>query len=212
MTLLEWGALGELIGGIAIIGSLIYVGVQVKDSARATRSAATNDASGAMQSWYQEMGSNRQASDVWLNAITSSDPLSTHDEFQFMMMMHVWAGFEWASRECRLKGSGFAAMAKLFGSEALGRAADNSVQIFGGMGLMEDLPIERLWREARIERIWDGTLEIQRHITGPSCAPTKPEGEPYLVSWLRYHLLKVATRCSWSDKRPGRYLLELIPR
>jgi len=89
MTLLEWGALGELIGGIAIIGSLIYVGVQVKDSARATRSAATNEASGAMQSWYQEMGSNRQASDVWLNAITSSDPLSTHDEFQFMMMMHA---------------------------------------------------------------------------------------------------------------------------
>ncbi len=89
MTLLEWGALGELIGGIAIIGSLIYVGVQVKDSARAARSAATNDASGSMQSWYQEMGSNRQASEVWFNAMTSSDPLSTHDEFQFMMMMHA---------------------------------------------------------------------------------------------------------------------------
>ncbi len=61
-----------------------------------------------------------------------------------------------------------AAMAKLFGSEALGRAADNAVQIFGGMGLMEDLPIERLWREARIERIWDGTSEIQRHIIARS--------------------------------------------
>ncbi len=64
MTLLEWGALGELIGGIAIIGSLIYVGVQVNDSASATRSAVENDASGSMQSWYQEMGSNRQASEV----------------------------------------------------------------------------------------------------------------------------------------------------
>lgn len=57
-----------------------------------------------------------------------------------------------------------AAMAKLFPSEALGRAADNAVQIFGGMGLMEDLPIERLWRDSRIDRIWDGTSEIQRHI------------------------------------------------
>jgi acyl-CoA dehydrogenase len=57
-----------------------------------------------------------------------------------------------------------AAMAKLFASEALGRAADNTVQIFGGMGLMEELPVERLWRDARIERIWDGTSEIQRHI------------------------------------------------
>ncbi len=61
-----------------------------------------------------------------------------------------------------------AAMAKLFASEALGRAADNSVQIFGGMGLMSELPIERLWRDARIERIWDGTSEIQRHIIGRS--------------------------------------------
>jgi len=38
------------------------------------------------------------------------------------------------------------------------------VQIYGGMGLMEDLPIERLWRDSRLERIWDGTSEIQRHI------------------------------------------------
>jgi len=61
-----------------------------------------------------------------------------------------------------------AAMAKLFASEALGRAADNTVQIFGGMGLMEELPVERLWRDARIERIWDGTSEIQRHIISRS--------------------------------------------
>ena len=61
-----------------------------------------------------------------------------------------------------------AAMAKLFASEALGRAADNAVQIFGGMGLMEDLPVERLWRDARLERIWDGTSEIQRHIIARS--------------------------------------------
>ncbi len=57
-----------------------------------------------------------------------------------------------------------AAIAKLFASEALGRAADNAVQIYGGMGLMEDLPIERLWRDSRLERIWDGTSEVQRHI------------------------------------------------
>jgi hypothetical protein len=41
-----------------------------------------------MQSWYLEMGSNRQASDIWFNAMTSPDPLETHDEFQFMMSMH----------------------------------------------------------------------------------------------------------------------------
>jgi acyl-CoA dehydrogenase len=60
------------------------------------------------------------------------------------------------------------AMAKLFASEALGRAADDTLQIYGGMGLMESLPIERLWRDARLERIWEGTSEIQRHIISRS--------------------------------------------
>jgi acyl-CoA dehydrogenase len=61
-----------------------------------------------------------------------------------------------------------AAMAKLFATEALGRITDQAVQIFGGMGLMDELPIERFWRDARVERIWDGTSEIQRHIISRS--------------------------------------------
>ena len=61
-----------------------------------------------------------------------------------------------------------AAMAKVFASEALGRITDQAVQIYGGMGLMDELPIERFWRDARVERIWDGTSEIQRHIISRS--------------------------------------------
>ena len=57
-----------------------------------------------------------------------------------------------------------AAMAKLYASEMLGHVTDAAVQIFGGMGLMSELPVERWWRDARVERIWDGTSEIQRHI------------------------------------------------
>ena len=56
------------------------------------------------------------------------------------------------------------AMAKLYATEMLARVTDHAVQIFGGMGLMSELPIERFWRDARVERIWDGTSEIQRHI------------------------------------------------
>lgn len=56
------------------------------------------------------------------------------------------------------------AMAKLYASEMLARLADEAVQIFGGMGLAEENPIVRIWRDARVERIWDGTSEIQRHI------------------------------------------------
>jgi len=56
------------------------------------------------------------------------------------------------------------ASAKLYASEMLARVTDATLQIFGGMGLMDDFPIERFWRDARVERIWDGTSEIQRHI------------------------------------------------
>jgi len=56
------------------------------------------------------------------------------------------------------------ASAKVYASETLARVTDTTLQIFGGMGLMDDFPIERFWRDARVERIWDGTSEIQRHI------------------------------------------------
>jgi len=56
------------------------------------------------------------------------------------------------------------AMAKLKASEMLQMVSDEALQIHGGMGLMSELPLERIWRDARIERIWDGTSEVQRHI------------------------------------------------
>lgn len=56
------------------------------------------------------------------------------------------------------------AMAKLKASEVLAMISDEAIQIHGGMGLMDDLPLERIWRDARVERIWEGTSEIQRHI------------------------------------------------
>ena len=61
-----------------------------------------------------------------------------------------------------------AAMAKLSATEALAFIADEALQIHGGMGLMSDLPLERIWRDARVERIWEGTSEIQRLIISRS--------------------------------------------
>jgi acyl-CoA dehydrogenase len=60
------------------------------------------------------------------------------------------------------------AIAKLKATEMLAMVADEALQIHGGMGLMSDLPLERIWRDARIERIWDGTSEVQRHIISRS--------------------------------------------
>ena len=61
-----------------------------------------------------------------------------------------------------------AALAKLATTEALAFIADEAIQIYGGMGLMSDLPLERIWRDSRVERIWEGTSEIQRLIISRS--------------------------------------------
>jgi len=55
-----------------------------------------------------------------------------------------------------------AATVKLAASEASNRVADRCQQIFGGRGYIRDYPVERLWRELRVDRIWEGTSEIQR--------------------------------------------------
>jgi acyl-CoA dehydrogenase len=57
-----------------------------------------------------------------------------------------------------------AAMVKLTASEAAGRVIDRAVQIFGGRGYMRENPVERLYRDIRVDRIWEGTSEIQRMI------------------------------------------------
>ena len=56
--------------------------------------------------------------------------------------------------------------AKLFCSEMVGRAADLAVQIHGGLGYMRGVPVERMYRDARLFRIYEGTSEIQRLIIG----------------------------------------------
>lgn len=59
-----------------------------------------------------------------------------------------------------------ASAAKLYCSEMVGRVCDKAVQILGGRGYMRENPVERLWRDTRVDRIWEGTSEIQRIITG----------------------------------------------
>src|SRR5207237_5095110 len=55
-----------------------------------------------------------------------------------------------------------AAMAKLYASETSKRAADQAVQIHGGYGLIEDYPVARYWRDAKVNEIGEGTSEVQR--------------------------------------------------
>ncbi len=82
-------------------------------------------------------------------------------ELKAAELLTLWAG--WKADQGTVTDADMA-MAKLKATEVLAMIADEAIQIHGGMGLMEELPLERIWRDARIERIWEGTSEIQRHI------------------------------------------------
>ena len=72
-------------------------------------------------------------------------------------------------------------MAKLYSSEMAGRVADRAVQVFGGRGYMRENVAERFFRELRVERIWEGTSEIQRMII----ARQMTKRGPALLAWPR---------------------------
>jgi acyl-CoA dehydrogenase len=61
-----------------------------------------------------------------------------------------------------------ASLAKLFASEAANRCADRVLQVFGGRGYIRTFAAERFWRELRVDRIWEGTSEIQRLVIARS--------------------------------------------
>lgn len=69
-----------------------------------------------------------------------------------------------------------AAVIKLAASEASNRCVDNALQIFGGRGYMRENPVERLWRELRVDRIWEGTSEIQKLIIGNELSKRGTDG------------------------------------
>ena len=95
MSLEQLGIVAEIVGAIAIIITLIYLTIQVKDSARASRAAAVTDATTAMQAFYQELGSNPATSKLFLDGLTQPDTLSREDQFQYLMIMHsCFLGFQ----------------------------------------------------------------------------------------------------------------------
>ncbi len=88
LKLAEYASIAEIIGAFAVVISLLYVGVQVNDSASAVRAASANDANVALQNWYLQVGSDQQTSEVFYEALTSEVALSNDKEFQFLMMLH----------------------------------------------------------------------------------------------------------------------------
>ena len=148
--------LGEVDGGFAVMNEWLYatrITVATMSVGRARRVfdmmvdyAASRKQFGQSIGKFQGVG------------FQLADSLTEIDAADYLTLASAWRldqGLP-ANREI--------ASAKLYATEMLARVTDRAIQIHGGMGLMDDLPLERFWRDARVERIWDGTSEIQRHI------------------------------------------------
>lgn len=148
--------LGEVDGGFAVMNEWLYatrITVATNSVGRARRcfDLALNYAAEREQ-FGQPIGKNQGVS------FQIADMITEIDAADWLTLSSAWRldqGLP-ANREI--------ASAKLYATEMLARVTDTTLQIYGGMGLMDDFPIERFWRDARVERIWDGTSEIQRHI------------------------------------------------
>jgi alkylation response protein AidB-like acyl-CoA dehydrogenase len=123
-----------------------------------------------------------EASAFAQSRVQFGQPISEYQAIQFMLadsLTELWAArlmtYSAAHAEDTIKDGGDvklaharASMVKLYASEMANRVADRAVQIFGGRGYMREYTAERFFREVRVDRIWEGTSEIQRIIIARS--------------------------------------------
>jgi hypothetical protein len=95
MTLEQLGVIAEIVSAISIVVTLVYLAIQIRGNAQSYRSAAVTDATTAMQSFYQELGTNPATSRLFLDGLRNPDALSLQDQFQYLMLMHsCYLGFQ----------------------------------------------------------------------------------------------------------------------
>jgi alkylation response protein AidB-like acyl-CoA dehydrogenase len=91
--------------------------------------------------------------------------MATSIEAARQLILHA-AALKDAGRPCLKE----AAMAKLFASEMAERVCSEAIQVHGGYGYVEDFPVERIWRDVRVCRIYEGTSDIQKVLIGRALA------------------------------------------
>lgn len=151
----------NVIGGESMIGHGFRTAMKVLDKGRLTIGAACLGAAERMLEMCIRYSKER---------VQFGRPIGSFQLVQAMlsdMAVDIYAGRQMLYHAAWLRDQGRevvkeASMVKLFCSEMVGRVADRAVQIFGGMGYMKDLPIERFYRDVRLYRIFEGTSEIQR--------------------------------------------------
>ncbi|MXW90565.1 MAG: acyl-CoA dehydrogenase [Rhodospirillaceae bacterium] len=110
--------------------------------------------------------------------VSFGKPIIEHQAVAFRladMATQIEAAHQMALNVARLKDAGLpclkeAAMAKLFASEMAERVCSDAIQIHGGYGYLQDFPVERLWRDVRVCKIYEGTSDVQKMIISRAIA------------------------------------------
>lgn len=132
-----------------------------------------------------------EANDFAAQRVQFGKPIRDFQAIEFMladMAVEIMAAKSMLYRLCweidqennRKRNHARAAALKLYCSEMVGRVCDRGVQILGGRGYMREQAVERLWRDTRVDRIWEGTSEIQRVIVG---GQIKKRGTGTFTEW-----------------------------
>ena len=149
----------NVIGGEAFIGKGFKTSMKVLDKGRLTLAASS-------------VGMAQKALELSINyakqRVQFGRPIGEFQLIQDMlarMATEIFAGRQMVYRTAWGKDQGLpvtmeAAMSKLFCTEMLGRVADQAIQVHGGMGYMKEFAVERIYRDARVTRIYEGTSEI----------------------------------------------------
>ncbi len=151
----------NVIGGDPMVGKGFQTAMKVLDKGRLTMGAAALGASQKLLDLCVEYAGQR---------VQFGKPIGQFQMIQAMladMATEIFAARSMLYHACWLKDQGRsitreASMVKLFCTEMGSRIADKAIQIFGGMGYMEEMPIQMYFRDLRLYRIFEGTSEIQR--------------------------------------------------
>ena len=84
----NWALIAEIVGSIAVVISLIFVGVQLRDNTSATKSATASAASSATSAWYNAMGTSAQASALFFDFMNDPDSLTPQERLQAVFAVH----------------------------------------------------------------------------------------------------------------------------
>jgi hypothetical protein len=82
-------SVAEVVGALAVVISLIYVGMQVQDNTRAVRSATANDTTNAISAWYENLATDPQSVEIWYQGMNDPDSLSEQEWLQFLCLVHA---------------------------------------------------------------------------------------------------------------------------